>query len=382
MDAVGTTTTEDLDDLYENAPCGYLSLQPDGRIVKANLTLATWLGMPSDQLLGKRLHDLLNMAGRIFYETHFAPLLRMQGYFNEVALDLKKSDGTGLPVIANAVERRTEDGLLVFTRITLFQAVERRRYERQLVEARVASDAAGALMKGELDLERRDAELREQFIAILGHDLRNPLASMTAAVRILRKELQTERSSGVLDLMQGSVTRMASLVDNVLDFARGRLGGGMVLARFPQPLEPILRQVVAEFLSSFPDKEIILEIALDGDVDLDAGRIAQLASNLVANALTHGEQGKPVRVSASAADGHLEIWIANEGIPISPDAQASLFKPFFRGEKNGSQEGLGLGLHISSVIAHAHGGTLAVSSSDAETRFTFRMPLPSVVESL
>lgn len=88
--------TEDLDDLYENAPCGYLSIQPDGRIVKVNRTLANWMGVPAQQLLGKRLRDLLNTAGRIFYETHFAPLLRMQGYFNEVALDLIKADGTKL----------------------------------------------------------------------------------------------------------------------------------------------------------------------------------------------------------------------------------------------------------------------------------------------
>src|SRR3982750_174794 len=97
---------EDLEDLYENAPCGYLSLRPDGTIAKPNATLSAWIGFTSQELASKRFLDLLNIAGRIFYETHFAPLLRMQGFFNEVALDLIREGGRPLPVLVNAVERR------------------------------------------------------------------------------------------------------------------------------------------------------------------------------------------------------------------------------------------------------------------------------------
>lgn len=123
---------EDLEDLYENAPCGYISLDPSGRIVKSNLTLTSWVGIAQEDLLGKRLRDLLNVAGAIFYETHIAPLLRMQGYFNEIALDLVTVSGAKLAVIANALERRDTDGNLLFTRLTIFQAADRRRYERGL----------------------------------------------------------------------------------------------------------------------------------------------------------------------------------------------------------------------------------------------------------
>jgi sigma-B regulation protein RsbU (phosphoserine phosphatase) len=101
---------EDLEDLYENAPCGYLSLRMDGRIAKANQTFSRWTGYAPPELNGKRLHDFLNIAGRIFYETHFAPLLRMQGYFNEVALELLKKDGGSFPVLVNAAERRNAIG--------------------------------------------------------------------------------------------------------------------------------------------------------------------------------------------------------------------------------------------------------------------------------
>ncbi|MBY2967155.1 ATP-binding protein [Rhizobium leguminosarum] len=366
---------EDLEDLYENAPCGYLSLQPDGRIVKVNRTLSTWIGIPAEQLLGKRLHDLLNTSGRIFYETHFAPLLRMQGFFNEVALDLVTVDGRKLPVLANAVERRAEDGALLFTRVTMFQAAERRRYERELVDARTAADAAGATIKSKLAFEQQTAELREEFIAVLGHDLRNPLASIAAAARMLRKEKQTDRAIKVLDLMQGSVVRMSALIDNVLDFARGRLGGGITLERRAEHLEPLLRQVIEELRFSHLDRGIEVTIEFDGPINCDSGRIGQLVSNLLGNALTHGTPDEPVRLSAATVDGKLELWIANGGAPISSDAMTRLFQPFFTGEAGTSQRGLGLGLHIASEIARAHGGTITVSSDDKETRFTFVMPL-------
>ncbi|MBA1349034.1 PAS domain-containing sensor histidine kinase [Rhizobium sp. WYCCWR 11146] len=366
---------EDLEDLYENAPCGYLSLRPDGRIVKVNRTLSTWIGIPVEQLLGKRLHDLLNTSGRIFYETHFAPLLRMQGFFNEVALDLVTADDRRLPVLANAMERRADDGALLFTRVTMFQAAERRRYERELVDARTAADAAGATIKSKLAFEQQTAELREEFIAVLGHDLRNPLASIAAAARMLRKEKQTDRAIKVLDLMQGSVVRMSALIDNVLDFARGRLGGGITLERRAEHLEPLLRQVIEELRFSHLDRAIEVTIEFDGPINCDSGRIGQLVSNLLANALTHGTPDEPVRLSAATVDGRLELWIANGGAPISSDAMTRLFQPFFTGEAGTSQRGLGLGLHIASEIARAHGGTITVSSDDKETRFTFVMPL-------
>ena len=130
---------EDLEDLYENAPCGYLSLRPDGTIAKSNATLSAWLGFTPEQLAGRRFLDLLNIAGRIFYETHFAPLLRMQGFFNEVALDLVTASGARFPVLANALVRRGSKGELLFIRVTLFNAAERRQYERGLVAAKDAA---------------------------------------------------------------------------------------------------------------------------------------------------------------------------------------------------------------------------------------------------
>ena len=377
------TPTEDLEDLYENAPCGYLSLRPDGRIFKSNATLSTWIGFSQADLLGKKLHELLTIAGRMFYETHFSPLLRMQGFFNEVALDLVTKDGKKLPVIANAMERRDNTGNLLFTRVTIFQAAQRRRYERDLVDLRTAAEAAKreaiaakVLAEAGLTEEQAVAELREQFIAVLGHDLRNPLASLGGGARMLLQEELSPRAQKIVTLMQGSVLRMSALIDNVLDFARGRLGGGIALELdADEPLEPVLKQVAEELRFGSPGTSIETTFKITEKVYCDRGRIGQMVSNLLGNAITHGAADKPIQFWATTTDGTLEITVANGGDPISPAAMDRLFQPFFRGEVRASQQGLGLGLHIASEIAKAHGGTLVVTSSPSETRFTFEMPL-------
>ena len=357
-----------LEDLYENAPFGYLSISPDGGIVRANSTLASWVGVTQATLFGKRFRDLLTVPGRIFYETNIAPLLQLQGGFEEVALDLVTASGAKLPVLVNASERRGADGQTLGVRVGIMRAGDRRSYERDL-QGREA-----AAIKSLTD-ERETSELREQFIAVLGHDLRNPLASIVGAARLLRREVQSEKALKVLQLMESSVDRMAGLIDDVMDFARGRLGSGIDLHRVSAPLEPVLRQVVEELEASQPSRMIVCEFDLPEPISIDPGRIGQLVSNLLGNALTHGDPKAPVRLGAVAAFDTLEVWVANAGEPISPKAMERLFQPFFRGEVRASQQGLGLGLHIASEIAKAHGGSLEVRSDQIETRFTLLLPL-------
>jgi phosphoserine phosphatase RsbU/P len=360
-------------DLFENAPCGYLTIGSDGRITKVNATFTAWTGFTPDKFIGRRLHQFLNMAGRIYYETHIAPLLRMQGFFNEFALDFETAAGERLPVIANAAERRDADGALLFTALVVIKATDRRRYERQLVDSR------SELQKG-LATERETAELREQFIAVLGHDLRNPLAAISAGARILQRSgaLQEHKELRVLDMINTTVTRMSDLIDNVLDFARGRLGGGITLSRDAnRPLEPVLEQVVDELRTASPQRVIETSFEITERVNCDRTRVGQLASNLIGNALTHGAPDQPVRVGAKTEGGQFKLWVANAGDPIPPAAMEKLFEPFFRGDVRDSRQGLGLGLHIASQIAQAHGGRIDVTSTPDETRFVFTMELTS-----
>lgn len=368
---------DDYRELFESAPCGYLTIGSDGRITKVNATLTAWTGFEADKFVGRRLHQFLSMAGRIYYETHIAPLLRMQGFFNEFALDFETAAGERLPVIANAAERRDVDGGLLFTAVVVIKATDRRRYERQLVDSR------SELQKG-LANERETAELREQFIAVLGHDLRNPLAAISAGARILQRSgaLQQHKELRVLDMINTTVTRMSDLIDNVLDFARGRLGGGITLSRDAnRPLEPVLEQVVDELRTASPRRVIETAFEITEPVDCDRTRIGQLSSNLIGNALTHGAPDQPVRVGAKTQGGELTLWVANAGEPIPAEAMEKLFEPFFRGDVRDSRQGLGLGLHIASQIAQAHGGRIDVTSTPDETRFVFTMPLTPITSS-
>ena len=363
------TPTEDFADLYETAPCGYLSLSPQGLIVNINRTLADWLGRDRDALIGKPIHDILGFGGRIAFETHLAPLLRMQGHVHEIALDLLTAGGDKIPTIANAAERRDDTGRHLFTRLTLFKAVDRRTYERSLVEAKLKAEA-------ESKAEHEAALLREQFIAVLGHDLRNPLSAVAAGAAMLeRREGLGEQGRAILAEMTASVERAAALIDDVLDFARGQLGGGITVERNADaPLEPVLRQVVAEIRAIAAEHRIESRLEIDEPVYCDRRRLAQLASNLLSNAITHGALDQPVRFEARTVGDQFELSVANGGTPIPEEVRKDLFRPFFRGATRPSRNGLGLGLFIAHEIARAHGGRLDVSSTEEETRFTFSMP--------
>lgn len=222
--------------------------------------------------------------------------------------------------------------------------------------------------------ERRGAVLREQFIAVLGHDLKNPLAAIDSGTRLLANTALDDRAKTIVSLIRESVARMLGLIDNVLDLARGRLGGGLTLARrADQPLAPALEHVIAELRTTWPDRQVDVDLDLPRPVDCDRARIAQLLSNLVANALTHGTDA-PIKVRASLDGGALELSVENQGDAIPPDVLARLFEPFYRGPSDSRNQGLGLGLYIASEIARAHGGTLTATSTSEATRFVLRIP--------
>lgn len=239
-------------------------------------------------------------------------------------------------------------------------------------DAQKKIDANAALLVD----ERQNSDLREQFIAVLGHDLRNPLSAISAGSRVLMQQQLNDQAQDVLTLMQGCIRRMTGLIDNVLDFARGRLAGGLSLDRnAKEPLEPTLLHVVDELQTAWPDRMIDLSLEPIGSVDCDRARVGQLVSNLLSNALLHGAPRAPVRVAARVEDNQLAIDVSNAGEPIPAVLLDKLFHPFVRLSAPPQQHGLGLGLYIASEIAKALGGTLTATSSKDETRFTFRMQL-------
>ncbi len=223
---------------------------------------------------------------------------------------------------------------------------------------------------------QRVAALREQFIAVLGYDLRNPLAAIDGGMRLLRKTPLNDQALQLVDMAQASAGRMGGLIDNLMDFARFRLGGRLLLEREPVMIEDLLEQIILELQISRPDRAIETALHLNAPVPCDRRRMAQLVSNLLGNALAHGAADRPVRVSAWTRGGWFELSVTNGGAPIPPGVLPGLFQPFARGAHGPSREGLGLGLYIAQQIAEAHGGLIEAASTPAETRFTLRMPMP------
>jgi len=246
----------------------------------------------------------------------------------------------------------------------------------QLIALQLESDRQRERTESLLMDERRASELREQFIAVLGHDLRNPLAAIAMGATLLRRKAADPAAVvAAAERIQRSAARMSGLINDVLDFARGRLGSGIgVELAETTTLGLALEGVTAELREVHPERAIVSDIAVDGPVRCDLERVQQLLSNLLGNALSHGVEGSPVQVRAWLDGPDAVIEVHNQGEPIPPDRLDKVFEPFWR--RSASREGLGLGLYICSQIAKSHGGSLAVrSAAEQGTSFVARMPI-------
>ncbi|MET0504115.1 MAG: HAMP domain-containing sensor histidine kinase, partial [Luteibacter sp.] len=263
--------------------------------------------------------------------------------------------------------RDLDEGTIVST-LTLFASLIASHLS---MEAR-AIDAEGAL-RTELDT----GILREQFLAVVGHDLRSPLQG----ARLIADELEdlqaSERGQRLVRHLARSITRMSGLIEDIMDFARGRLGGGI-------PLELTLRTDLARVVDEAADEvrqgQPHCMIDCSGEttapVRFDGKRMRQLLANLLNNAVAHGDPTEVIRVTTTQADGWVSVAVSNLGAPIPPDMVGRLFEPFVRPDSSVPRPGLGLGLYVASEIARGHNGSLTVASSaDIGTTFTLRLPV-------
>jgi signal transduction histidine kinase len=225
--------------------------------------------------------------------------------------------------------------------------------------------------------ERAAGELREQFIAIFGHDLRNPLHAIYASGDLLERKLTDPDLAVMASRIKAHVRRMSALIDDVLDFARGRLGGGIDLELTEiENINTGLATVIQELRDAQPESIILSDIHVNRPVRCDLGRFQQVASNLLGNALTHGLADSPVKITARVDEDELVLEVWNAGEPIPAESLGKIFEPFWRHSASASRNGLGLGLHICSQIVRAHGGRISVTSSrEHGTQFTARLPL-------
>ncbi|MFD2644763.1 GAF domain-containing sensor histidine kinase [Pseudomonas japonica] len=297
------------------------------------------------------------------------PTPRLYGFESYIAVPLLRSDGSFFGTICAL------DPLPHALRGSAIQPMM--EAFARLLSIQIESEESAQRTEIALEKEREIAGLREKFIAVLGHDLRNPLFAITAGAELLSKRLTDERSRTIAEHILTSGHRATQLVRDVLDFARGRLGDGITLNIQPCPdLDQALRHVAAELQRVHPLRVIELDIGDLSELNCDRERICQVLSNLIANALQHGDESGPIRIRAGILDDQFILSVHNTGEPIAPAIMTQMFEPFSHPASDAPQVGLGLGLYIAKQIALAHGGRMEVrSSAEAGTLFSLYLPL-------
>ncbi len=351
---------------FEESFSGFLIADEKNRIIRSNNRVLNWLGISREEITGKKFSDLLSIGSKIYFETHLSPLLKMQGNFDEILIELSATTGKKIKIFINAKESTAKEGGSKLIYYTLLEASDRMQYEQNLQYSK-------RIAENDLQAERKNVILREQLIAVLGHDLRNPLGAITMTVEYLDRFITDEKQKNLIGIIKQSGYRMNELIGNVMDFARTRMGEGIVIAPQHVELKPVLEHVVEELKFLYPNRPIAVDLALQDPIYCDADRVAQLISNLLANALTHGDPQSPVYFTGHHEDNKLQLSVVNNGDPIPKSLQLILFTPFKKEGNRPSKNGLGLGLYIADQIAKAHGGTLFCTSTEEETRFTFEM---------
>lgn len=375
------------DALYEHAACGLLLADTNGLIRRANATICRWLGYESSELLGQvRFQDLLTVGGRLFHQTHINPILQLQGSVAEVQVEMRHRDKTRVPLLINIVRRRHGDD--IFDEFALLVSEDRRAYERELLKARQAAEAALEARHGaEAKLHALNEQLsladrrKDEFIATLSHELRNPLAPMHSALEVMKlKSLGCASLEPVLPVFERQLNHMTHLVDDLMEISR-ITQGRMELRRTALDLGTVVRAAAADVSPLVDASGHTLTVALPGEalvVDGDATRLTQVVVNLLTNAAKYTPHGGRIWLEANRQDGEATISVRDDGIGIPERSLASIFDMFSQLEPalDRSQGGLGIGLALVKGIVTLHGGRIFAASKGMGRGSEFVVHLP------
>ncbi|WP_262297849.1 ATP-binding protein [Microvirga sesbaniae] len=406
--------TETAEELYESAPCGYLSTLPDGTIIRANQTFLTWIGMERQDLVGHRgFQDLLGIGGRIFYDTHFAPLLRMQGFVNEIAFDLTCADGRKLPVLANTVQKLDAAGRPMVHRITLFNATDRRKYERELLlarqkaeqateelrrlnetlEERVAQEVAERMKAEEALRQAQKMEAVGQLTGGIAHDFNNLLTIIVGNIELLQRRLPDghERLQRAADHAMEATRRAATLTQRLLAFSRR------------QPLDPKpvdankLVAGMSELLRRTLGETVVLETVLAGGLwrtQADPNQLENAIVNLAVNARDAMPNGGKLTIETANTrldeayvealaepvppGQYVQVSVSDTGTGMDKATMEKVFEPFFTTKAAGKGTGLGLS-QIYGFVRQSNGHVRIYSELGEGT--TIKIYLPRLIGS-
>lgn len=375
------------DFLFEHAACALLLTKPDGLILKANARACRWLGYDEDELSGKlRMPDLLPVGARLFHHTHCLPILQVHGSVAEVQVDLHNRMGERVPMLINIM--RLKDGDRVLDQWALFKASDRRKYERELLVARKTAEAALEARQGaEAQLQAVNARLsaadrrKDEFLATLSHELRNPLAPMRSALDVLKIKLHGVADDRLMSVFDRQLRHLTRLVDDLMEVSR-ITQGRMQLQQEPVELSALVRSAAQDVKSLMEAARHTLELSLPQHpivVNGDATRLVQVVLNLLTNAAKYTPDGGLIGLELTHERGQAVLRVRDNGIGISADALDSVFNMFSQLEPalERAKGGLGIGLALVRGVVDLHGGSICADSAGLGkgSEFTMRLPL-------
>jgi PAS domain S-box-containing protein len=429
--------SNDAGSLIDALPCGVLTFDDSGKVLFVNATLRGMLGYEARELEGVHVERLLTVAGRIFYQTHFFPLLRLHGAAREVFLLLRTKSGADVGALVNAT-RTTRQGATAIDCV-LMEVQERRKYEEELLRARQSAERANAELSAQIaardealervreqaiELEAQSQQLQEQtaelemqqdelqvaydrllaqteelerarsaanaaneakshFLSTMSHELRTPLNAIGGYVQLMEMEVQgpiTDAQRQSLERITRSHRHLLRLVNDVLDLARieaGRMEYRIEEIELPAVVSSVVPMVEPQLAQAGLTLDTSIDAALRARADREKAQ--QILINLLTNAVKFTPAGGRVAVRARRddADGLVLVDVSDTGIGIPPEKLAGVFEPFVqvKSEQSRLSEGTGLGLAISRDLARGMGGDLtARSQPGAGSTFTLHLP--------
>lgn len=349
---------ESAEELYQNAPCGYASFSNDGKIFNINKTLLTWLGYNRKEVVGKmRFQQLFKVGGQIYFETHFFPLIKMQGFVNEINFDILRKDRSVFPGLLNVTEVAAKGPAEKTYRASIFNISDRKNYERELIHERKKAEEA--------------SKAKAAFLSMISHEIRTPLNAILGIGNLFHKTPLNPQQEEYARILLNSSENLMGLVNNLLDMSKIE-AHKVKIEKLPFSLADLIEVLVSTFQVKCEEKKIELKVAFSDDLPEhligDPYKLNQILTNLLGNAIKFTEKGY-VKLGINVLNRWedevaLRFIVSDTGIGIPAEKQEAVFKEFSQASYSVGLKfgGTGLGLTISQRLLQLHGSEMKLES--------------------
>tara|TARA_R110002124_G_scaffold114935_3_gene270535 strand:- start:1839 stop:3020 length:1182 start_codon:yes stop_codon:yes gene_type:complete len=375
----------DFKTLYNHAPCGYLYTMEDGTLIDVNDTFLAFTGYSREEIIeNKRFEDFLSIGGKIYYETHFAPLLHMHGEVSQISFDFIRKDETRFPVLINAIKQSANEKQRNYIQFIVLDITQRKQYEMELINAKRKSEELltqlskvnAALTSNNQVIAEQSHQLeklnatKDKFFSIVAHDLKSPLISLKSFSNLLIDHFDSLNKDEILTMskqLSYSVDSTIKMADNLITWVMLQMGDSQFNEEIIK-IKDITSNIFDVYQKVALEKEINVSFSVDDSLTIigDKNQIEFVIRNLVNNATKFTHKNGFVSLTAkSLADGLVKISVSDSGVGISDEIKRKLFSISRIQSTNGTdgEKGTGLGLMLSYEFMKLNGGQIDIESS-------------------